>query len=209
MILKKQGETSYKETVFGIVPRSKLIPLEIEGIKKAWDFVLGKSKRGKISITPDFIRKLHEVGFAWIFSKTGGKFRKIEVIVSKHNPPKFYLIPQLMENYCQDIRVRLRYLPTINNPDFLNKLIEFLAWMHHRFLWIHPFQDYNGRIGRLLVNIVLLNLNLPPIELKVETKSGRKKYVESLQKADLGNYKKLREIIESSVKESITELEKE
>jgi len=81
--------------------------------------------------------------------------------------------------------------------------------MHHRFLWIHPFQDYNGRIGRLLINVVLFNLKLPPIELKVETKSGRKKYVESLQKADLGSYKKLEKMIESAVKESIRELEKE
>ena len=30
---KRPGETSYKETAFGIIPRSKLIPLEIEGIK--------------------------------------------------------------------------------------------------------------------------------------------------------------------------------
>ena len=37
---KRLGETSYKETAFGIIPRSKLIPLEIEGIKKAWEFVL-------------------------------------------------------------------------------------------------------------------------------------------------------------------------
>lgn len=59
---KKIGETSYKETAFGIIPRSKLIPLEIEGIKRAWDFVMGKFSKGKITIIPDFIQKLHEVG---------------------------------------------------------------------------------------------------------------------------------------------------
>lgn len=208
MTTKKQGETSYRETAFGIIPRSKLILLEIEGIKKAWDFVLDKRKRGKISITPDFIKKLHQVGFAWIFPKTGGKFRKIKVTVSKHTPPDFYLIPQLMENYCQDIKTRLKYLPKIDNSNFLSELIEFLTWIHHRFLWIHPFQDYNGRIGRLLVNVVLFNLNIPPIELKVETKQHRKKYVKSLQDADEGNYEKLEKIIKSAIKESIKELEK-
>lgn len=33
---KKNGETSYKQTAFCIIPRSKLIPFEIEGIKKLW-----------------------------------------------------------------------------------------------------------------------------------------------------------------------------
>lgn len=34
MSFKKQGETSHKKTSLGIIPRSKLILLEIEGIKK-------------------------------------------------------------------------------------------------------------------------------------------------------------------------------
>jgi len=207
MSSKKQGETNYKETAFGIIPRSKLIPLEIGGIKRAWDFVLKERKRNKIKITPDFIKKLHKVGFAWIFPEAGGSFRGIEVTVSKYTPPKFYLVPQLMENYCQDTKVRLQHLPAIDEPDFLNELVEFLAWMHHRFLWIHPFQDYNGRIGRLLINIVLLNLDLPPSELKVETESGRKKYVASLQDADIGDYVKLEKIINAAIQESIKELE--
>ena len=41
---KEIGETSYKETAFGIIPRSKLIPLEIEGTKRAWDFVIDQLK---------------------------------------------------------------------------------------------------------------------------------------------------------------------
>jgi len=209
MTFKKQGETSHKETSFGIIPRSKLILLEIEGIKRAWDFVLKKNKHGKITITPNFIKKLHDVGFAWIFPETGGKFRKIEVSVSKHTPPKFYLISQITEDYCQDIKARLKHLPGLDDKKFLNGLVEFLAWMHHRFLWIHPFQDYNGRIGRLLVNIVLLNLNLPPIELRVETELGRKKYIEALQNADMGNYAKLEKIVEAAVRESSRELGEE
>lgn len=64
---KRQGETSYRKTAFGIIPRSKLIPLEIEGIKRAWDFVLKEHKKTKIPITPALIKKLHNLGFAWIF----------------------------------------------------------------------------------------------------------------------------------------------
>ena len=206
MITKKRGETRYKQTAFGIIPRSKLIPLEIEGIKRAWDFVLQKHNKGAISITPTFIQKIHAVGFKWIFPKMGGKFRVIDVTVSNHTPPKFYLTPTLMVDFCRDIKTRLVHLPDIDNAEFLNKLIEFLAWMHHKFLWIHPFQDYNGRIGRLLINIILLNLNLPPIELKVETIKGRKRYVEALQKADKNNFKSLEKIIKSAIQETAKEL---
>jgi len=204
---KKIGETSYKETVFGIIPRSKLIPLEIEGIKRAWDFVIKRSSHSKINITPDLIQKLHEVGFKWIFPKYGGEFRKIEVEVSNHIPPKFYLIPQFILDYTNDLEIRLKNLPELKNKNFIKELISLIAWAHHRFLWIHPFQDYNGRIGRLLNNIICINLNLPPIELKVETKAGRKRYIEALQQADNGNYKALEKIIRSAIEESVREIE--
>lgn len=206
MIRKKKGETSYKQTAFGIIPRSKLIPLEIEGTKRVWDFVMDKSKKGNINITPALIKQIHKIGFKWIFPEFGGKFRVIEVMVSKHVPPKHYLIGQLILNLTNDIKTRIKYLPQVNNTEFIDKLIELLAWAHHRFLWIHPFQDYNGRISRILNNIVLLNLNMPPIELKVETKSGRKKYVHALQKADKGEYAELEKLIRLGIEESIEEI---
>lgn len=101
---------------------------------------------------------------------------------------------------------RLKHLPTLDQADFLEELIHFLAWIHHRFLWIHPFKDYNGRIGRLLINAVLLNLNLPPIELKVETKAGRKKYIHALKNADEGNYSSLEAIIRKAIEETTADL---
>ncbi|OIO16301.1 hypothetical protein COV56_03225 [Candidatus Kuenenbacteria bacterium CG11_big_fil_rev_8_21_14_0_20_37_9] len=203
---KRPGETSYKETAFGIIPRSKLIPLEIEGIKRAWDFVLKKSAKNKLPLATSFIKKAHQVGFGWIFPELGGKFRKINVTVSKHTPPKFYFVSQEMDNFTKDLQVRIKHLPKIEDEKFINELISLLAWSHHKFLWIHPFQDYNGRIGRLLINIILLNLNLPPIELKVETTAGRKKYVKALQLADSHNYIKLENIFNSAIDEMANEL---
>ncbi|MDD5750323.1 MAG: Fic family protein [Candidatus Pacebacteria bacterium] len=158
-------------------------------------------KRGKISLTPSSIQKIHKIGFGWIFPKTGGKFRQVDVVVSGHTPSKYYLVPELMTNFCKDLQTRLKHLPTINNPDFLEQLIELLAWAQHRFLWIHPFQDYNGRIGRLLTNVILLNLDLPPVELKVGTTAGRKKYIKALQSADQGNLAGLQELVRAALAE--------
>lgn len=204
---KRKGETSYKETAFGIIPRSKLILLEIEGIKKAWNFVLRKNEKGKLPLTSEFIKQIHKVGFGWIFPKMGGKYRTIEVKVSKHIPPKFYLVPQLMVGFTKDLQIRIKHLPKIEDVKFLDELVSLIAWAHHKFSWIHPFQDYNGRIGRLLNNVILLNLDLPPIELKVETTSGRNKYVKALQLADNHDYLKLEKIIRSAIEESIKELD--
>lgn len=204
---KKKGETSYKETAFGIIPRSQLIPLEIEGIKRAWDFVLAKNYQDSITLTATFFKKVHKTGFAWIFPEIGGQFRTMEVIVSQHTPPKYYQVPQLMDDFTKDLKTRISFLPKIDNLGFLSQFTDLLAWAHHRFLWIHPFADYNGRIARLLTNMILLKLNLPPIELKVESPTGRIKYIEALQKADNGDNSKLQKLFLAAIKEATKELE--
>lgn len=111
-------------------------------------------------------------------------------------------IPGLMVNLCADLTERLKYLKP-NSEDYIEKIAELLAWFQHKFVWIHPFQDYNGRVARMLTILILLSLDLPPIEIKAETGADRKKYLEAMYAADEGNYLKLEALIRKALSESL------
>ena len=57
------------------------------------------------------------------------------------------------------------------------------ALFHHRFLAIHPFDDGNGRLGRILLNLIVLRHGFPPVVVKL---ADRDSYVAALRKADVG-----------------------
>ena len=62
--------------------------------------------------------------------------------------------------------------------------IVLAAMLHYKFVLIHPFDDGNGRISRLLMNYVLFKNNLPPIIIKT---SDKRNYLAALNRADTGD----------------------
>lgn len=60
------------------------------------------------------------------------------------------------------------------------------AWLHHRFVRTHPFQDGNGRVSRLLMAWAYVKRRLPP---PVVTAEGKPAYIRALEAADEGNLK--------------------
>ena len=60
--------------------------------------------------------------------------------------------------------------------------IELAALFHYRYIRIHPFEDGNGRIARLMVNYILARHGLPMIVVRSRKKQD---YLEALHQADL------------------------
>lgn len=204
---KPKGATSYKETAFGIVSRSKLIRLELEGTKRGLEYIYDLLEKGKFSkITPDLICKLHEISFGWIFPKWAGKYRKIQVTFSGKEAPLYFQVPELVINLCNDLEERLKYLPGKDDENFIIKIVQLLAWFQHKFVFIHPFQDYNGRTARMLTSLILLKLDLPPIELKAETGADRKSYLKAMQRGDEGDLAMLETLINNALSESLEKI---
>jgi len=203
---KPKSATSYKETAFGIISRSQLVPFEAQGVKKALEYII-KISGTKPQITPDLIKDIHKVGFGLIFPNWAGKFRLIEVTVGTYTPPAYYQLPQLVKTLCDDLTERLNHLPSsFKQEQYLAQVISLLAWFQHRLVWIHPFQDYNGRIARLLTNLLLLKLDLPIIEIKADTKEDRERYIKAMKEADKNNLTELENLLARALKENLENL---
>lgn len=75
-----------------------------------------------------------------------GQYRQALVEVGRHIPPDAEKLSDLMTGFCETF-----------HPDRFQgdrKLIAIMA-AHHRFAWIHPFSDGNGRVGRLFTDAAL------------------------------------------------------
>lgn len=138
--------------------------MEAIGHKEAFDYICSLVKE-KTPLTESIIKQVHYLVLA-DKPEDRGVYRKIPVTIvgAKHTP----LEPLFIEPYMHALFV---WYNTAKD-DFLTKLAKF----HIEFEGIHPFIDGNGRTGRLLVNLELMKLGYPPIDIKF---SDRKAYYDA------------------------------
>lgn len=197
----KIGATSYRQTKYGVLPRSKILRLEVLGTKKGLIFLNQAKINNKL--TSDFIKQIHKISFSEILMEDAGKFRVVQVTYSGKEAPHFSKIPEMIKILCDDIEFALSKLPKSIDDSFIERVVELLAHFQHRFVFIHPFVDYNGRTARMLTSYILMRLNLPIIEIRMEKNQERKAYIGALQKADVGDYQDLEEILSIALNESL------
>ncbi|MEM7345016.1 MAG: Fic family protein [Chloroflexota bacterium] len=75
------------------------------------------------------------------------------------------------------------------------------ATFHYRFLAIHPFDDGNGRLARLLLNFILMQHGYQPVIIKVETKD---RYLLTLEQAEVDETDPLFSFIGQALHDSLT-----
>lgn len=111
--------------------------------------------------------------------------RKIRVGEYKQHPNSVRLSNGEIFHYEDplDVPVRMQELMNWHRTSKAHP-VELAADFHYRFIRIHPFDDGNGRVARLLVNYILMRSGYTPIVIRATQKTA---YITALQKADAGD----------------------
>lgn len=157
----------------------------------AVDFVFDVVKKNR-ALTISFIKELHALvtraqesteGKDQFGNKTSIDLRKGAFKALENNPVRADGVKVL---YCPPEHVvsEMENLIAIYNKAESDKVSPLIcaAWFHHAFTMIHPFQDGNGRVARLLASLILIKHRLFPFTVpRAEAKS---RYIDALEKAD-------------------------
>jgi Fic family protein len=119
------------------------------------------------------IQEIHEILMMGLIEDAGKyRIRNVRIVGSPKTPPDYPKVPKMMEGLLEGMR----------NSNM--EPVTTAAAFHHGFAAIHPFSDGNGRIARLLNNLLLMQRGYPPIVLRND---DRPKYYKYLRLADLDN----------------------
>jgi len=158
----------YNDNSFKIQGKEPRELYEAINHKKALESVFDNIKNNEL-FDERLIKKINETINKDIKETQG--YRTVQVFIrgSEHIPPAPEKIPNLM-NY---------FVYNYNNDaqDIFTKIARY----HIEFEKIHPFEDGNGRTGRILINYELIKNNIPPV---VITKEDRVKYFEFIRNND-------------------------
>ncbi len=131
---------------------------EAKNLATVSEYIRNKQDR---EVTLDFILLLHRMFMANVDDDIVGRFRegKEYVRVGTHIPPAPEKIPALVSDLLETYR---------DNSDMY--MIDRVALFHLEFESIHPFNDGNGRVGRVLINLQLMSFGYPGLMIRDKEK---------------------------------------
>lgn len=164
---------------------------EINNHQKAIAFVESLAKK-RSAIKGSEILEIHRLVLDNIQKEFAGRYRtgRVRILGANFVPPNHLKIRELIDDLLNEVRVNTERLNTV----------DLAARFHHRFVWIHPFYDGNGRTARLLMNLLLMREGFPPAIILV---NDRRKYYRTLDAANDGNYVPFELFIAQAVERSL------
>ena len=190
-----EGNTlTYGETAFflreGLTSEGKPLKdyVEAKNHAEAIDY-LQEVVQSKRTLTEGFIKELHGLLLRdidhTIAKGAGGKLIHKPLSAGKYKvrPNHVLTLSGTIHKYTEPIKVvdEMQELLTEFDKNKKLHLVERAALFHYRFVCIHPFDDGNGRMARLLMNLLLMQAGYPPCVVR---HIRRREYLQSLEHAD-------------------------
>lgn len=177
---------SSEENLLGITDKDQINEYEAKGIARSELYVFEMDEAEEISA--GLILGIHRVAFGELYD-WAGKWRTVSVTVGQLEPPLPHQVPQLIYQFVDNLNFKISISKTREEH------LDCLVYAHYEFIRIHPFNNGNGRTGRILMNWVALKLGYKPLELYHRAGEARKTYINAVREADKGNHAPLTELI--------------
>lgn len=164
---------------------------EVINHKNGIDFVNSLVSK-KENVTKETVKKLHALILKSIDDTEAGNYRRqnVRILGAHHIPPQSVKIPRLMGEFIE----------WFHENEYSMNIPQLASEIHYKLVMIHPFIDGNGRVARLLMNLILMKHGYPPaIILKVD----RKKYYRVLNEANIGKKEPYEDFIGRSIERSL------
>jgi cell filamentation protein len=174
------------DNLLAITDKNLINEHEAKGITAAELFILQLDSETVFSA--QLILEIHKIAFSELYV-WAGKWRTVSVTVGQHIPPQPGRVVQLMYQYIDNLNYK------ISNCKSKDDHIDCLAYAHHEFVRIHPFNNGNGRTGRMLMNLAALKLGYMPLQLYHREGDSRTIYINAIKSGDAGNIAPLKELI--------------
>ncbi len=163
---------------------------ETENHARAYDYVVSLVAGNQEPITQKTIFTFHQLVMRDLLDETQtGTWRTVPVYIRGSNmtPPPARDVPRRMREWELWVNGKQgqQYEPVTR-----------AAIAHHGFEAVHPFPDGNGRVGRLLLNLMLMREGYPPA---LVLKDWRVRYIHALNTGNTGNYGPLVNMIGQAV----------
>ena len=142
---------------FHPIAADNTVLLQAKGQKIALEYV-EKLAGGDEPITADTVRTIHRMVFDQAVPEMAGRYRDEQTKIrgTQFMPTIHYFIPAEM----LELDDRLRQdMPSADAPVW--DILEFATWAHYEAVKIHPFKDGNGRVARILFNLLCRRYGLP------------------------------------------------
>ena len=146
-----------------------------------------------LPISSTLILAIHRTAFGHLYH-WAGKWRTVQVIVGLLEPPLPFQIVPLIYQFTDNLNFKMSQ--SASKQD----VIDCLFYAHYEFVRIHPFNNGNGRTGRILMNLVAMKLGYQPLILYHHAGESRRIYIDAMKAADKGNTEPLYLLISSELR---------
>ncbi len=157
-----------------------------ENLRVALDMIKGLRfvKESKKGIDLGFLLKLHGIIMAEYGAKSPGKFRQKQAYIYLKSYEKAEEIGFRPPPHAEIGRKLDGLFRWYNTEAGRLNAIELAALLHLRFYMIHPFEDGNKRISRLLFNKALFDCGYPMLNISKDTEKYFDALIKSVEKKD-------------------------